>query len=149
MNSFIEILVIRNQITHLEPDWSLAFGTRPEIELRWVEERGDHLYVLGIVHSDISVGDKLTQVQHYAPQAVLADATPHTIAHVALRVKTITAFHNNLNRVPSDQTAGLILSGEWQGLTACLTQLGWQHQPGQYHQWCERVEDALKLTLAR
>lgn len=137
-------------MTYLEPDWSLSFGTEPEIEIRWVEVQGDNLYVLGIVHSDISVGDKFTSIHQYAPAQVLEDAKPHIVGKVALRVETITAFHNTLNRIPSDQTAGLILSGNWEPLVQSLTELGWEeHAPLQFHQWQDRVENTKKLTLAR
>ena len=142
--------MLRKQKTPLDLDWSLAVGTVPEMELRWVEVQGDDVYVLGIAHSDISVGDTFTHIHQYAPNQVLQDAAPHFIDHINLHVETITAFHNQLNRISSGQSAGLLLSGHWAPLVQSLTVLGWdEHAPRQFHQWQDRLEHTTKLTLSR
>lgn len=135
--------------TILEPDWSVAFGKAPEVELRFVEEQADSLYLLGITYSDIRVGDTFRSIFKYPPQALAGAETRTRLAGVVLRVKTITSFHNKLNRIPADMTVGLEVVGQYDDLFLLLSEDCWHYSNGQFHQWPDAVEAASKLTLAR
>lgn len=135
--------------TILEPDWGVAFGKVPEIELRVVSEKRKMLHVLGITHSNVRLGDTFRCVYKYqAHQVVQQDKRLH-LADVVLRVKTITSFHNQLNRIPAHMTVGMELSGEYMDLLHFLHEECWHRGNGQFHQWADRVEKATKITLSR
>jgi hypothetical protein len=130
----------------LEPDWSLAFGKTPEIEIRFLRETNAHLYVLGISHSDIRVGDRLKSVYRYAPGT---QDDREQLATLSLTVESIAAFHNHLNRVPADMTTALLLSGDYAPLLYLVERLDWVNAQGTYHQWSDRVTTMPRLTLAQ
>jgi hypothetical protein len=137
---------MRQHTTMLEPDWSLTFGKVPEIEVRFLQESGGHLYVLGISHSDIRVGDRLRSVYRYAPGSM---DDRQQLATLSLKVASIAAFHNHLNRVPANMTAALLLSGDYAPLLHLVERLNWVDTYGSYHQWSERVATMPRLTLSQ
>lgn len=140
---------MKQQTTHLEPDWSMDFGKVPEVEIRLVQTQHEGLYVLGITHSDVRVGDKFRGVYKYAPGHPMTHASRTSLMSVDLCVKTITSFHNRLNRIPAHMNVGLELAGDDTALLHLLHEECWTQSDNQYHQWAERVEDTVKLTLSR
>lgn len=135
--------------TVLQPDWGVAFGRAPEIELRVVSERPGGLYILGITHSSVRLGDIFRGVYRYQPRQVVPQDTRLQLAKVMLRVKSIAAFHNQLNRIPAHNTVGIEATGDYMDLLHLLHEECWYDGDGQFHQWAEHVEQATKITLSR
>jgi len=134
--------------THLEPDWGFDFGKSPQFEIRFVEMRDDVLYVLGVAHSSIKLNDKFSLLLQFPPQTSIQEMLGETVLKLSLKVKSITAYHNRLNRINADMSAALELTGEWTGLLAQLKSLGWSTDTLNSHQWRD-VTDAEKLILTR
>jgi|GEM_PF-7078259 len=133
----------------LEPDWGIDFGKPPQLEIRFVEVRDDILYVLGVSHSSIKVGDRFRILRQFEPQANVQDTIGNHLAKLDLRVKSITAYHNQLNRVNADMTAGLELTGKWDNLLPVLEKIGWTQSESAGHQWRDTVTESEKLILTK
>ena len=131
----------------LEPDWGIDFGKPPQIEVRLVEVQGNNLYVIGITHSTIKVGDIFTKICIYSarqnPEDTICDA-PETIS---LKVRSISAYHNSLSQVNTDMTVGMVLQGDATPLTEMIDLLDWTFDAGQYHQWTDKLSEATKMIL--
>lgn len=137
------------QMITLEPDWGVDIDKKPQLEIRYVERRADGLYVLGISHSGIKVGDRFTCLLRFDPSTNVQDRLGDEIAGVSLRVESIMAYHNQLNRVNANMTAALFLSGDAAPLQAALNSLGWSGDGKNHHQWNDTVSDNDKLILTR
>lgn len=133
----------------LEPDWGYDFGKSPQFEIRYVEEQGDSLYVLGISHSAIKLRDTFTAITRFDPQANPQDRLGETVAEVTLRVQSIMAYHTSLNRLNADMSAGLMLTGDWDGLLDILHDNGWSTSETDSHQWRDTLDQTEKLILTR
>lgn len=133
----------------LEPDWGMDIGKIPQFEIRHIEVRDTILYVLGVAHSSIKIGDRFTKVTRFAPQTNTQDAIGDDIATINVKVQTITAYHNHLNRIHADMTAGLELVGVWNTLLDNLEDIGWDTDKINSHQWQEQMLDSEKLILSK
>ncbi|MGB7339651.1 MAG: hypothetical protein WBC91_12225 [Phototrophicaceae bacterium] len=133
----------------IEPDWGMDIGKIPQFEIRHIEVRDTLLYVLGVAHSAIKIGDRFNKVIRFAPQTNTQDALGDEIANINVKVQTITAYHKHLNRINTDMTAGLELVGVWDTLLDALTDAGWVTDYINSHQWREYVLDSEKLILTK
>lgn len=140
---------MRQATVVLEPDWGLDFGKPPQFEIRMIQEQDGALFVLGVAHSSIKVGDRFHTLQQVPAQQIPDEHHGNALTTVHLRVKSITAFHNALNRANAGMTVALVLTGEWSTLPAVLQAEGWTYAAGQYHQWADAVEMMPKLLLSR
>jgi len=140
---------MQQQTIFLEPDWDLDFGKPPQFELRFVQARTVGLYILGIAHSSIQIGDRFRRVDWYHPQRVPSTRDGMSLAGVRLRVVSLTSFHNVLNRVPAGMNVGIEFSGDATPLLNVLDEQGWLYSAGQYHQWVDQVVAMPKLILTR
>ncbi|MEO0597378.1 MAG: hypothetical protein AAF126_14820 [Chloroflexota bacterium] len=131
----------------LEPDWGFDIGKTPQFEVRFVEKHEDYIFVLGISHSGIKVGDRFKVLRRFNPQENIQDRIGDDLVHISLRVAEIHAYHNQLNRINADMTAALHLVGDAESLQATLDDLGWTGDGRNHHQWNERVSDNDKLIL--
>jgi len=136
-------------VIELEPDWGISFGKSPELEIRFVEVRDSVLYALGITHSSIKIGDIFKVVNQYAAGHLVDEFSAQQVGAVNLRVKTITSFHNVLNRIPANMTVGIEFDGDWASLIEILMENDWSCDCDCCHQWSEEVLDMIKLTLSR
>lgn len=133
----------------LEPDWGFDIGKTPQFEIRYVEQRERFIFVLGISHSGIKVGDRFKVLRRFDPQDNIQDRMGEDVVHITLRVDAIHAYHNQLNRINADMTAALHLVGDGDSLQTALDDLGWTGDGRNHHQWNTRVSDNHKLILTR
>lgn len=140
---------MKRQIKMVEPDWGIDFGKPPQIEVRLVEVQGNNLYIIGITHSTIKVGDIFTKICLYSarqnPDDTICDA-PETIN---LKVRSISAYRNSLRQVNADMTVGMVLQGDTEPLTEMIDMLDWTQDNGQYHQWTDTISEATKMILTK
>ncbi len=106
---------------NIEPDWGMDIGKSPQLEIQTVNVHDGVLHVLGRVVNSIKVGDRFKHVEHST-----ADASDDevAVATVNLRVKSISAYRKNLNRVNAGMSAELQLTGEWDALLDIVDQQG-------------------------
>lgn len=133
----------------LEHDWGIDFGKPPQIEVRLLEVQGNNLYLIGITHSTIKIGDIFTKICLYSarqnPDDTICDA-PETIS---LKVRSISAFHNSLSQANADMTVAMVLQGDTIPLTDMVDMLDWTFDNGQYHQWTDTLAEATKMILTK
>ncbi|MGJ3237161.1 MAG: hypothetical protein ACFE0Q_00500 [Anaerolineae bacterium] len=128
---------MRKNVT-LEPDWGADFGQPPKFEIQEVKVCETSVYVSGIAHSAIKVGDRFRMVQALIPET-------NTLMIINLRVRAIKAYHNILNRLNAHMVAELELTGDSTSLLALLKQQGWVVTAPNQHQHDEGL-NPLVLT---
>jgi hypothetical protein len=138
----------QNQVI-LEPNWGLDSGQPPQLEMRFIKRRAGQLYVLGITHSAIALGDTFTKICQYAPHENPQVNAGQALDSVRLKIVSITAYHNQLNRANVDMTVGVLLKGDTYPLLARLGAQNWTNADGQYHQWRDTITATHKLILTR
>jgi len=117
--------------------------------MRFIKRRAGQLYVLGITHSAIALGDTFTKICQYAPHENPQVNAGQALDSVRLKIVSITAYHNQLNRANVDMTVGVLLKGDTYPLLARLGAQNWTNADGQYHQWRDTITATHKLILTR
>lgn len=135
--------------TILEPDWGFDICKFPQFEIRHIDVRRDTLFVLGVAHSAIKVGDRFTNISRFAPQENTQDRIGNLLITVNLKVASITAYHQTLNRINADMTAGLELTGNRENILETFHRNGWTIESDKGHQWHESVLESEKLILTQ
>lgn len=133
----------------LEPDWGVDFGQSPQLEIRHIEDRKGRLYILGVSHSAIKIGDKLKTLQCFPTYANPQDVIGIDLMTLNLRVISITAYYRQLNRINAGMTVGIELEGNWSNLFSVLCEHGWTMDNNKSHQWCDNLLKTEKLILTR
>ncbi len=117
--------------------------------MRFVQMTSSGVYVLGVAHSSIQVGDRFHRVKWFPPREVPDAHSGQSLARVRLKVVSMTAFHNVINRAHAAMNVGIEFEGDGLPLLNALDEQGWCYDQGQYHQWAERVDAMPKLVLTR
>lgn len=140
---------MQQQTIFLEPDWDLDFGKSPQLEMRLVQITDNGVYVLGIAHSSIQIGDTFRRVQWFHPQQVPGKRNGVEVARLRLEVVSLMAFHNALNRAPAGMNVGVEFVGDAAPLYDALEEQGWVYHERQYHNWADQVIEMPKLMLVK
>lgn len=129
----------------LEPDWGIDFGKMPQFEIRYLEKRRETLYVDGMAHSAIQIGDVFKLLMPLGSETGVNAA----VTTLELKVESITAYHTSLNRINAEMRAGLIMSGACDTLFQALRAAGWSGEDSQRLQRQPEHDDVMPLVLTR